>query len=192
MTDFFLKLDMKNDSEIVEQLAQYRKEQKTKEGVYFLMKHYDLQHPLLKDITFRDEISNNSILLTAEGSKEKGFTIRIPNKILYFDYRLVANLLMHEILHLYQRSGKEPIEERSEREWQAYTEMIFHQRFPQLPTLSNNLQIQFAKKALKYYQQMGEESSLQDKYLSQKNVLEIVLKQLESEEKIHKTENNNL
>ncbi len=182
---------MRNESEIIEHLAKYRKEKQTKEGVYFLMECYDLQHPLLKDITFRDEISNNSILLTAEGSEEKGFTIRVPSNILYFDIRLIANLLMHEILHLYQRSGKQRIEERSEREWQAYTEMIFHQRFPQLPTLSTTLQIQFAKKALNYYRQMGEGSALQQKYLSQKNVLEIVLKQLESEEKINSEKENN-
>ncbi|WP_395093579.1 tRNA-binding protein [Vaginella massiliensis] len=173
---------MLTSEEIKTRIKTFREQQATVEGVQFLMAQYDLSHPLLKQIVFREEESQNSLLLTAEGSAETGFRIRIPRNILNFDLDLVVNLLMHEIYHLHQRSGDQIVDERIEREWQAYTEMIFHQRFPQLPTVEDRYLIGFAKKALHYYSQMGEGSTLQKKYASQKTVVEQYLEYLENKQ----------
>lgn len=173
---------MLTQEEINSHIAEFRQKQHIIEGVQFLMNQYQLSHPLLNAIAFREKVSNSSLLLTAEGSEAIGFTIRIPQNILNFDLSLVANLLMHEIYHLYQRSGENIITERTEREWQAYTEMIFHYRFPQLPTVEDHYIIGFAQKALNYYKQMGEGSALQQKYASQKKVVEDLLKYLENQQ----------
>ena len=61
------------------------------------------------------------------------------------------------------------MEDKNEREFQAYYEMLFHKVFPQIPELSpfilNNLE---EKYVLEYYRRMGEGSELQQKYAEQK------------------------
>ena len=171
-----------NLTEIKQKVKEYNQNEQIIEGVKYLMQQFDLHHPLLKEINFREELSPNSILLTAEGSEENGFVIKVPKNILNFDLTLVINLLTHETLHLHQRSGSDKILERNEREWLAYTEMIFHHRFPQIPNVSENFLISFSKKALDYYNRMGENSDLQKKYSSQKLIVEKFLKGLETEQ----------
>lgn len=54
-----------------------------------------------------------------------------------FDLALVMNVIAHEMVHVSQRAAKDFVEDKNEREWQAYYEMLFHKRFPQLPELSD-------------------------------------------------------
>jgi hypothetical protein len=64
------------------------------------------------------------------------------------------------------------VEDKNEREFQAYYEMLFHKVFPQIPELSPFYIKQFGSKALEYYRRMGEGSELQQKYAEQKKEVE--------------------
>lgn len=136
------------------------------DALHTILNYFNLNHPSFKGFVLRDELNPKGLLLTAEGNEENGISIHIPKNILDFDLALISNLLMHEVYHIYQRTGEEIITTREEREWQAYYEMIFHEKFTQLPELSKFYQIQFAKKALTYYKTMNLE--LKEKYLDQK------------------------
>ena len=150
------------------------------EALYEIFDHLKLKHSSFSGFTFREEENPNGLLLTAEGDESTGITIRVPRNILDFDLNLVSNLLMHEMVHVYQRSGKNQVETREEREWQAYTEMIFHKRFKELPTLSPFYIKQFGEKALTYYAKMTEELKLT--YAEEKNDLEKVLQEIYDKE----------
>ena len=80
----------------------------------------------------------------------------------------MLNLLAHEMIHVGQKTKENSIEDKNEREWQAYYEMLFHEKFPQIPEVSDFHKRFFAKKSLEYYNRMGEGSELQLKYANQK------------------------
>ena len=82
------------------------------------------------------------------------------------------------MLHVRQKAPGNYIEERNEREFQAYYEMLFHKIFPQIPNASHFSQKQFIAKALDYYRKMGENSELQQKYAAQKLEIENHLKKI--------------
>ena len=107
------------------------------EALYEILDYLKLKHSAFTGFTFRDEIDPKGLLLTAEGDESTGITIRVPRNVLDFDLTLLSNILMHEMYHVHQRSGDNQIETREEREWQAYTEMIFHKKFTQIPILAN-------------------------------------------------------
>lgn len=151
------------------------------EALYEILDLFDLKHSDFTGFTFREEINPQGLLLTAEGDETTGITIRVPRNILDFDLILVSNLLMHEIFHVYQRSGKNQIESREEREWQAYNEMLFHDKFPKVPKLANFYVKQFGEKALTYYAKMSDE--LKNQYKDEKNRLETLLTSFEKETK---------
>lgn len=147
------------------------------EALQEILNQFELNHDEFKGFRFREELNPKGLLLTAEGNQETGISIHVPANILDFDLALVSNLLMHEVYHIYQRTGKNQIETREEREWQAYYEMIFHEKFPQIPKLSNFYIQQFGKKALNYYKTM--DFDLKEKYQFQKTELEKVLIEIE-------------
>ena len=93
---------------------------------------------------------------------------------------------MHEMYHVHQRSGDNQIETREEREWQAYTEMIFHKKFTQIPILANFYIKQFGEKALTYYAKMTDE--LKAKYAEEKADLEKILQTIYDKENKPKEE----
>lgn len=99
-------------------------------------------------------------------------TVKIPKNLFDFDLALVLNMLAHEMLHVRQKTKGQVIEDKNEREFQAYYEMLFHTQFPQIPTASDFFQKQFATKAYEYFRRMGEGSELQIKYASQKLEIE--------------------
>lgn len=86
------------------------------EALYEIMDQFDLKHSVFTGFDFRDEINTKGLLLTAEGAEKTGIQIKVPRNILDFDLALVANLLMHEMYHVYQRSGDNQVEVREERE----------------------------------------------------------------------------
>ena len=76
------------------------------------------------------------------------------------------------MIHVIQKSAEYKIQDRNEREWQAYYEMCFHEIFPKVPNASKFQRNFFANKALEYYKRMGEGSELQQKYAEQKKEVE--------------------
>jgi len=150
------------------------------EALYEIMEQFNLKHSSFTGFDFRDELNPKGLLLTAEGTDKTGIKIKVPKNILDFDLALIANLLMHEMYHVYQRSGNDQVEAREEREWQAYYEMIFHKKFPNIPVLIDFYIKQFGNKAISYYDRMTEELKL--KYAEQRKELDQVLKQIETKE----------
>ena len=151
------------------------------EALYEIMDQFDLQHSSFTGFAFRDEINPKGLLLTAEGTEETGIQIKVPRNILDFDLALVANLLMHEMYHVHQRSGNNQVIEREEREWQAYYEMIFHEKFLNIPVLADFYVKQFGAKAMTYYDRMSDD--LKQKYASQKTEVDRILNEIHSKEK---------
>ena len=150
------------------------------EALYEILDYLKLKHSAFTGFTFRDEIDTKGLLLTAEGDESTGITIRVPRNVLDFDLTLLSNILMHEMYHVHQRSGNNQIETREEREWQAYTEMIFHKKFTQIPILATFYIKQFGEKALTYYAKMTDE--LKAKYAEEKADLEKILQTIYDKE----------
>lgn len=90
------------------------------------------------------------------------------------------------MVHVFQRSGENQIELREEREWQAYTEMIFHKRFPNVPPLTDFYIKQFGEKALTYYNRMPDD--MKTKYADEKTDLEKILQTIYDKENKPKEE----
>ena len=72
------------------------------------------------------------------------------------------------MVHVRQKTTAPFIEDKNEREWQAYYDMNFHNIFPEIFELPTFHKLFFAKKGLEYYDRMGENSELQLKYADQK------------------------
>jgi hypothetical protein len=118
--------------------------------------------------------------MTTEGALGEPQIIRIPENTFEYPLALMLNLLAHEMIHVSQKTKENLIEDKNEREWQAYYEMLFHKKFPQIPELSDFHKRFFAKKALEYYNRMDEGSELQLKYASQKLETDNLLSFLEA------------
>lgn len=168
-------------TEFKERILYLKKNNLVIEALYEIMDQFDLKHSVFTGFDFRDEINTKGLLLTAEGAEKTGIQIKVPRNILDFDLALVANLLMHEMYHVYQRSGDNQVEVREEREWQAYHEMIFHEKFPSIPVLADFYVKQFGAKAITYYDKMSDELKL--KYADQKTDVEKVINKIVTKEK---------
>jgi hypothetical protein len=96
----------------------------------------------------------------------------IPPNLFDFDLNLILNVVAHEMLHVRQKSSIHTVEDKNEREFQAYYEMLFHKNFPKIPDASDFHKKIFADKAFEYYKRMGEGSVLQQKYAIQKTEIE--------------------
>ena len=166
--------------EFKEHIEHLKKNKLIFEALHEILVKFDLKHPSFKGFSFRDELNPKGLLLTAEGTEATGIEIKVPRNILDFDLALIANLLMHEMFHVYQRTGKNQVEAREEREWQAYHEMIYHEKFPHIPNLENFYVKQFGNKALTYYNRMTDE--LKVKYQQQKENVEKLLFEIETKE----------
>lgn len=147
----------------------------TIEAATFLLQEYGLEHPNFKGFELREKARPDFILMTTEGVIGEPQIIRIPENTFEFPLVLMLNLLVHEMIHVQQKSAINPLTDKNEREWQAYYEMLFHITFPQIPELSDFHKTFFARKALEYYNRMGENSDLQQKYNSQKTAVATLL-----------------
>ena len=147
----------------------------TVEAAELLIREYELSHPNFKGIALREKAKPDFILMTTEGEIGQPQTIRIPENTFEFPLDLMLNLLAHEMLHVHQKSAEIALQDRNEREWQAYYEMLFHKKFPLIPTLSTYYLKAFAIKGLSYYNKMKEGSELQLKYESQKKEVDDLL-----------------
>lgn len=150
----------------------------TIEAAEFLIKNYELEHPNFKGFELREKAEPSFILFTTEGVFGKPQIIRIPENTFEFPLVLNLNLLAHEMLHVKQKDIASSVEDKNEREWQAYYENLFHKEFPLIPELTDFHKRLFSKKALEYYNRMGENSELQLKYKEQKKEVEKLISKL--------------
>ena len=169
---------MKPYSEILQLINTYHELGETIQAANFAIEEYGIKHPNFKRFELRENAKASYILMTTEGTFGEQQIIRIPENTFEFDFVLMLNLITHEMVHVGQKVSGNFVEDRNEREWQAYYEMIFHKTFPQIPVLPKHQIVFFANKALEYYTKMGENSNLQIKYADQKGELQIVLDSL--------------
>lgn len=159
-------------NEIQLHLDAYKENNQILDAANYIVESFGLESENFAGFDFRPELEEKSLLLTTEGALGEMQTIKIPKNLFDFDLPLVLNLLAHEMLHVRQKEIGKVIEDKNEREFQAYYEMLFHHNFPQIPNASTFFQKQFAEKAFIYYKRMGENSKLQDKYRNQKKEIE--------------------
>lgn len=159
-------------------LEAYKEHDQIIDAANYLIHSFNLEHENFAGFGFREELSPNSMLLTAEGQLGAPQKVMIPKNLFDFDLSLVLNMVAHEMLHVRQKAPGNVIEDKNEREFQAYSEMLFHRTFPQIPEVSDFHKKFFASKALEYYKRMGEGSDLQKKYAEQKIEVEQLINQL--------------
>jgi hypothetical protein len=150
----------------------------TIEAAEFLIKNYELEHPNFKGFELREKAEPSFILFTTEGVFGKQQIIRIPENTFEFPLVLNLNMLAHEMLHVKQKYTNSIVEDKNEREWQAYYEMLFHKEFPLIPELTDFHKKAFGSKAFEYFNRMGENSELQLKYQEQKKEVKFLLENL--------------
>jgi hypothetical protein len=163
---------MKPYSEILQNIQTYHELGETIQAANYLIAEYNIKHPNLKGFELREKAKAEYILMTTEGAFGEQQIIRIPENTFEFELILMLNLIAHEMIHVGQKVVGNFIEDRNEREWQAYYEMLFHKTYPQVPNVPKHQQIFFSNKALDYYKKMGENSILQTKYAEQKKEVE--------------------
>lgn len=156
-------------------IEEYSKHGQIIDAAEYIINSFSLGHPNFAGFGFREENSPNSILLTAEGNLGETQMVKIPKNLFDFDLSLVLNVLAHEMLHVRQKAPGQLVEDKNEREWQAYYEMLFHRNFPNIPDAPDFNRIQFAEKALEYYRRMGEGSALQMKYAEERTEVKNLL-----------------
>ncbi len=148
------------------------------EAAHFLLKSFDLDHENFAGFGFRPELEPNKMLLTVEGVLGEKQMVMIPRNIFDFDLNLVANMVAHEMLHVRQKAPENLVEDKNEREFQAYSEMLFHKNFPLVPDVSDFHKKFFGEKALEYFKRMVENLNLQQKYAAQKLEIETLIDSL--------------
>ena len=167
-----------NLENINDHLEAYKNHDQIIDAAEFVISTFGLEHDNFAGFGFRPELEPDRILLTAEGEIGDRQMVMIPKNLFDFDLNLVVNMLAHEMLHVRQKAPKNLIEDKNEREFQAYYEMLFHKVFPNVPEVSDFHKKFFGGKALEYYKRMGEGSELQTKYAEQKFEVENLINSL--------------
>ncbi|NAW50639.1 hypothetical protein GNY06_04300 [Elizabethkingia argentiflava] len=161
-----------NVERIIFHINAYKAHGQILDAANFVVREWELDSRYFAGFGYRQECETTSILLTTEGDFGSPQKIKIPVNLFDFDLGLVINLIAHEMMHVEQRAAQKFVEDKNEREWQAYYEMLFHKRFPKIWDLSNFYKKFFIEKALVYYGRMREGSELQHKYAGQKAEME--------------------
>lgn len=157
-----------NLEHIKDHLNAYKEHNQIFDAAHFLIETFGLESENFAGFGFRPELESNRMLLTTEGILGEKQMVMIPRNLFDFDLNLVANMVAHEMLHVRQKAPETLVEDKNEREFQAYYEMLFHNEFPLVPDVSDFHKKFFAEKALEYYKRMGENSDLQEKYSEDK------------------------
>lgn len=150
----------------------------TVEAAHWLVKVYELEQENFSHFELTERAEPSFILMTTNGIIGSKQVIKLPANAFEFPLFLMLNLLAHEMLHVKQKSEKDKVEDKNEREFQAYSENLFHTKFPLIPELSKFHKKAFGNKALEYYNRMGEGSELQKKYAEQKEEVKQLIKNL--------------
>lgn len=159
---------MKSFSDISQIISSFHEIGETIQAANFLIEEYGLNHSNFKGFELREKAKPDFILMTTEGTFGEQQIIKIPENTFEFPIELMLTLIAHEMVHVHQKAKGFEVNDKNEREWQAYYEMIFHKIYPQIPEVSNYQKKFFALKSLDYYKRMGEGSDLQKKYAIQK------------------------
>ena len=159
---------MKPYSEILQTIQTYHELGETIAAANYVIEAYEIKHPNFGAFRLREKADASYVLMTTEGEFGQPQIIRIPENTFEFEFTLMLNLIAHEMIHVSQKAVGNFIDDKNEREWQAYYEMLFHKTFPQIPDVIKHQRLFFANKALEYYKRMGEGSTLQQKYSIQK------------------------
>lgn len=155
-------------------LEAYKTHNQILDAAEYIIRSFQLDNDNLEGFGLRDDEKPNYVVVTTEGNFRELQKIMIPKNLFDFDLTLVLNLLAHEMLHVRQKTEEPVVEDKNEREWQAYYEMLFHKNFPQIPDAPDFNRKQFAEKAFEYFKRMGEGSDLQLKYADEKKEVEQV------------------
>jgi hypothetical protein len=169
---------MKSFESILQYVNSFHELGETIQAAEFVLREYGLENPNFKGFELREKAKSSFILMTTEGVFGKPQIIKIPENTFEFEFILMLNLLAHEMVHVIQKTTEPFLNDKNEREWQAYYEMLFHKIFPQIPDTSNFQRKFFANKALEYYNRMEKDGELQKKYASQKTEVENLLTSL--------------
>ena len=164
-----------NLDQIKNNLNAFKENDQIFEAAHFLIETFGLESDNFAGFGFRPELEPNKMLLTTEGALGEKQMVMIPKNLFDFDLNLVANMVAHEMLHVRQKSPETLLEDKNEREFQAYSEMLFHKNFPLVPDVSDFHKKFFGEKALEYYKRMGENAELQKKYEKQKNQIIVLI-----------------
>ena len=169
---------MKSFSDISQIINGFHELGETISAANFLIEEYNIKHPNFDCFELREKAKPEYILMTTEGTFGRKQIIRIPENTFEFQLILMLNLIAHEMIHVAQKVEKDAYPDRNEREFLAYSEMLFHTTYPQVPDASVYHQKFFANKAFDYYKRMGEGSELQKKYANQKAAIELLIASL--------------
>ena len=150
----------------------------TIEAAHWLVKVYELEQENFSHFELTEKAEPSFILLTTNGVIGSKQAVKLPANAFEFPLFLMLNLLAHEMLHVKQKSEKYKVEDKNEREFQAYYENLFHKEFPIIPELSPFQQKAFGNKALEYYKRMEEGSVLKKRYAEKKEEVEQLIKNL--------------
>lgn len=153
-------------------LEAYKDHNQILDAAEYIIRSFQLDNDNLEGFGLRNDEKPNYVVVTTEGNFRELQKIMIPKNLFDFDLSLVLNLLAHEMIHVRQKTEEPIVEDKNEREWQAYYEMLFHKNFPQIPDAPDFNRKQFAEKAFEYYKRMGEGSELQLKYDDEKKEVE--------------------
>lgn len=163
---------------IISHIQAYKDHHQILDAANFLLHSFGLEDDNFAGFDFRDDEKPNFVVVTTEGDFGGLQTIRIPRNLFDFDLSLILNLIAHEMLHVQQKTKKPFVEDKNEREFQAYCEMLFHNRFPQIPDAPLFNQKQFCEKAIEYYNRMENGGKLQQKYAEEKILVEEKYKEI--------------
>ena len=167
-----------NLDQIKSNLNDFKQNDQIFDAAHFLLKTFNLENENFAGFGFREELEPNKMLLTTDGQLGEKQMVMIPRNLFDFDLNLVANMVAHEMFHVRQKAPETLVEDKNEREFQAYSEMLFHREFPLVPEVSDFHKKFFGEKALEYYKRMGENSELQQKYAEKKKEVEFLIQSL--------------
>ena len=165
-------------SEIEKKIQGFTELSLTIEAAHWLVKVYELEQENFSHFELTEKAEPSFILLTTNGVIGSKQAVKLAANAFEFPLFLMLNLLAHEMLHVKQKSEKCKVEDKNEREFQAYYENLFHKEFPLIPELSPFQLKAFGNKALEYYNRMEKGSDLQKKYAEQKVEVEQLIKNL--------------
>ena len=170
---------MRNHIKIAAQVKKIVKKEGVLVATHAMLKKYKI-FPQNLELALKPNDATKQLVVTTEGDfgKDLKQIVRVPENLFEFPIEMVVNMLAHEMLHIKQKTGDEPVTDKNEREFQAYYEGVFPEFFIDLPTSPNWLKKQLANQAVRYYTQMGEGTELQIKYAEKKLKLEDFLASL--------------
>lgn len=136
----------------------------TIEAGLYILDQYEIKSEYFKGFELREKATASMILFTAEGEFGEPQIIKMPENAFEFDLTLIVNLIAHEMVHVIQKNREPYLKERSEREIEAYSEMLYHSKFPLVPKLPKHQEKFMANAILSYYKKIEENIEHQKKY----------------------------